>query len=291
MGWGILRSMRKPVLFAFAGALLATCVSCAAPDRQAVTIKGSDTMVALGQQWAEIYMQQHAGSTIQVTGGGSGTGIAALINGTTQICQASRAMTTSEKELVQRRRNAGAFEIPVALDALAIYLNKENPVDHLNTEEVGRIFRGEVTNWNEVGGPDMEIVLYGRENSSGTYVYFKEHVLANSDFADRYQPLPGTAAVINAVMKDPAGIGYGGIGSASDVKTAAIAKDAASAPVQPTMENVYNNSYPLSRPLFWYTAGIPRGANKQVIDWVLSVDGQKVVADVGYYPLPLKETP
>ena len=248
-------------------------------------------MVALGQQWAEVYMQQHAAATIQVTGGGSGTGIAALINGTTQICQASRPMTAKEKELIENRRDASAVEIPVALDALAIYLNKENPVDHLNTEEVGRIFRGEVTNWNEVGGPDMSIVLYGRENSSGTYVYFKEHVLANSDFAERYQALPGTAAVINAVMMDTAGIGYGGIGSASDVKTVAIAKDATSIPVQPTMENVYSKAYPLSRPLFWYTAGVPRGANKQLIDWVLSPEGQKIVADVGYYPLPLKEIP
>jgi phosphate transport system substrate-binding protein len=264
---------------------------CAAPDRQAITMKGSDTMVALGQEWAEIYMKDHPGATVQVTGGGSGTGIAALINGMTQICQASRPMTAGEKDLVRTRREADVVEIPVALDALAVYLNKQNPIDHLSTEQIGRIFRGETTNWKDLGGPDATIVLYGRENSSGTYVFFKEHVLANSDFADHYQSLPGTAAVINAVMKDPVGIGYGGIGAASDVKTIAIARDAASSPIPPTMENVYSKAYPLSRFLFWYTAGPPRGANKRFVDWVLSPDGQKIVSDAGYYPLAPKETP
>ena len=248
-------------------------------------------MVALGQQWAEVYMQENSSATVQVTGGGSGTGIAALINGTTQICQASRPMTSKEKELVKRQRNLDVVEIPVALDALAVYLNKANPIEHLSTEQVGRIFRGEISNWRDVGGPDEKIVLYGRENSSGTYVYFKEHVLANSDFAEAYQGLPGTAAVINAVMKDPLGIGYGGIGSASDVKSIGISKAVGSAPVLPTMENVYSNAYPLSRQLFWYTAGSPIGTNKQFVDWVLGEEGQKIVAAVGYYPLPPKVHP
>jgi phosphate transport system substrate-binding protein len=146
-------------------------------------------------------------------------------------------------------------------------------------------------NWKDVGGADAAIVLYGRENSSGTYVFFKEHVLANADFAERYQSLPGTAAVINAVMKDPLGIGYGGIGSAKDVKTVGIAKDARTASVMPTMENVYNQTYPLSRHLFWYTAGPPQGSNKELIDWVLSPDGQKTVSNVGYYPLASREVP
>jgi phosphate transport system substrate-binding protein len=278
-------------MFAATCLIAITCAGCAAPDRQAITMKGSDTMVALGQQWAEIYMKDHPGATVQVTGGGSGTGIAALINGTTQICQASRPMTADEEELVRKRRERDAVEIPVALDALAVYLNKQNPVDHLSTEQIGRIFRGETRNWKDVGGPDEGIVLYGRENSSGTYVFFKEHVLANSDFADDYQSLPGTAAVINAVLKDAVGIGYGGIGAASDVKTIAIAKDAASTPVPPTMENVYSKAYPLSRFLFWYTAGAPQGANKRFVDWVLSPDGQKIVSEVGYYPLASKEAP
>ena len=260
---------------------------CGAPpaDRQAITVKGSDTMVLLGQRWAEIYMKEHPETTVQVTGGGSGTGIAALINGTTGICQASRPMKPEEKNSVKQKRNADAVEIPVALDALAVYLNKDNPIEHLNMEQVGRIFRGEITNWKEAGGRDAGIVLYGRENNSGTYVFFKEHVLANADFAEKYQALPGTAAVINAVTKDVLGIGYGGIGFAKDVKTIAIAKDAASMPVAPTMENVLDNSYPLSRQLFWYTAGEPAGDTKSFVDWVRGASGQKIVSEVGYYPL------
>lgn len=267
--------------------VLAFLTGCAPPpvDKQSISIKGSDTIVGLGQKWAEVYMKEHPDAVIQVTGGGSGTGIAALINGTTDICQSSRPMKAEEKDSVKKQQNADAVEIPVALDALAIYLHKLSPVEHLTIEQAGRIFRGEVKNWKEVGGPDAGIILYGRENSSGTYVYFKEHVLANADFATEYQALPGTAAVINAVTKDPNGIGYGGIGYATDVKTISVAKDAASPPVAPTMENVLNNSYPISRQLFWYTAGAPAGAVKQLTDWVLSPAGQKVVTEAGYYPL------
>jgi phosphate transport system substrate-binding protein len=257
----------------------------APPDRQTITVKGSDTMVLLGQRWAEVYMKAHPDVTIQVTGGGSGTGIAALINGTTQICEASRPMKPEEKNSVKEQRHADAVEIPVALDALAVYLNKENPIEHFDMEQVARTFRGEVTNWKDIGGKNSPIVLYGRENNSGTYVFFKEHVLKNADYAEKYQALPGTAAVINAVQKDVNGIGYGGIGYAKDVKTVSIAKDAASSPIVPSMENVLNNTYPLSRQLFWYTAGEPTGPIKNFVDWVLGPDGQKVVTDVGYYPL------
>jgi phosphate transport system substrate-binding protein len=242
-------------------------------------------MVLLGQRWAEVYMQSHPNTTVQVTGGGSGTGIAALINGTTQICQSSRPMKDEEKASVKEKRQAEAVEIPVALDALAVYLNKENAIDSLTLEQLNRIYLGEITNWKQVGGKDANIILYGRENSSGTYAYFKEHVLANKDFPAKYQALPGTAAVINAVTKDPLGIGYGGIGYASNVKTISIAKDAKSGPVPPTEENVHNNTYPISRFLFWYTAGEPTGGVKEFSDWVLSAEGQKVISEVGYYPL------
>jgi phosphate transport system substrate-binding protein len=267
--------------------MLLVAAGCAAPppERQTITIKGSDTMVLLGQRWAEIYMKAHPDVTLQVTGGGSGTGIAALINGTTQICQASRPMKPEEKNSVKAQRQAEAVEIPVALDALAVYFNKDNSIEHLNMEQVARIFRGEITNWKDVGGKNAPILLYGRENNSGTYVFFKEHVLKNADFAEKYQALPGTAAVINAVQQDPGGIGYGGIGYATNVKTIAISNDSASKPVTPTMENVLNNSYPLSRQLFWYTAGSPAGTMKDFIDWVLGPEGQKIVTEVGYYPL------
>jgi len=268
-------------------AVLALVTSCAAPPsgKQNINLKGSDTMLQIGQRWAEVYMKDHPAVTIQVTCGGSGTGIAALVNGTTQICQSSRPMKDEEKASVKQQRNAEVIEIPVAVDALAVYLNKQNPIDHMTMEQIRRIFQGEITNWKDVGGANANIVLYGRENNSGTYVFFKEHVLANGDFAERYQPLGGTAAVINAVVKDVNGIGYGGIGYATDLKAISVAKDAASGPVAPTMENALSKRYPLSRFLYWYTAGPPVGTIKDLVDWVLGPQGQNVVKDVGFYPL------
>jgi phosphate transport system substrate-binding protein len=263
---------------------------CAAPPsdqagQQTITVKGSDTMVPLGQRWAEVYMKEHPDVAIQVTGGGSGTGIAALINGTTQICESSRPITDDEKAKIKSQRNAEAVEVPVAIDALAVYLNKDNKITHLDMDQIRRIFQAQITNWKQVGGVDANIVLYGRENSSGTYVFFKEHVLQNADFAERYQGMSGTAAVINAVTKDPNGIGYGGIGYAKDVKTISIAKDAKSDPIEPNMTNALNGAYPLARQLFWYSAGEPTGKIKDLYDWVLGPEGQKLVLEVGYYPL------
>jgi len=265
-------------------------VGCARPEpsadstgeRQTITVKGSDTMVLLGQRWAEEYMKSHPNVTVQVTGGGSGTGIAALINGTTQICESSRPMTDQEKTNLKQQRNADAVEIPVALDALAVYLNNANAVKSLSLDQLNKIYLGQATDWKDVDGKPGKIVLYGRENSSGTYAYFKEHVLANKDFPAEYQALPGTAAVINAVTKDPLGIGYGGIGYAEGVKVISVAKDANSAPVEPSEANVHNNTYPISRFLYWYLAGEPTGAVKEFADWVLSAEGQKVITEVGY---------
>jgi phosphate transport system substrate-binding protein len=259
---------------------------CPAPaERQTITMKGSDTLLQVGQRWAEVYMNAHPDVTIQVTGGGSGTGIAALIEGTTDICQASRPMKQEEKDKLKSKKNLEAVETPVALDALAIYVNKDNPIAALSIEQAGKIFMGEITDWKDVGGKPGKIVLYGRENSSGTYVYFKEHVLGNKDFPPAYQALPGTGAVVDAVAKDAGGIGYGGIGYAKDIKTLNIKKDKDSAPVEPSMTNVLNNTYPISRQLFWYTAGPPQGGVKALVDWILSPDGQKIVSEKGFYPL------
>jgi phosphate transport system substrate-binding protein len=260
---------------------------CPAPqsEHQTITIKGSDTLLQVGQRWAEVYMNAHPDVTIQVTGGGSGTGISALIGGTTDICQASRPIKDSEKEELKSKRNLDTVETPVALDALAIYVNKDNPITSLTLEQAGKIFKGEITDWKDVGGKPGRIVLYGRENSSGTYVYFKEHVLQNQDFPPAYQALPGTGAVVDAVSKDKSAIAYGGIGYATEIKTLSIAKDAAAQPVEPSMANVLNNTYPIRRQLFWYTAGAPEGAMKGLIDWVLSPEGQKIVTDQGFYPL------
>jgi phosphate transport system substrate-binding protein len=230
-------------------------------------------------------MTEHPDATIQLTGGGTGTGIAALIDGTTDICQASRPMKQEEKDKLKANKNVEAVETPVALDALAIYVNKENPVTALTLEQAGKIFLGEITDWKDVGGKPGKIVLYGRENSSGTYVYFQEHVLKGKDFPPAYQALPATGGVVDAVSKDKSGIGYGGIGYAQEIRTLNIAKDKDTAPVEPSMANVLSNTYPISRQLFWYTAGPPQGGVKALLDWVLSPEGQKLVAEKGFYPL------
>lgn len=260
---------------------------CPAPqsEHQTISLKGSDTMVQLGQRWAELYMKEHPDVTIQVTAGGTGNGIAALIDGTTQICQASRAMKDAEKESLKTKRNLEAVETAVALDALAIYVHKENPVQALTMEQVGKIFLGEIGDWKDVGGKPGKIVLYGRENSSGTYGYFKEHVLGNKDFPATYQALPGTGGVVDAVARDQRGIGYGGIGYATAIKTIGITKEPGGMPIEPSMANVLNGSYPISRQLYWYTAGAPEGAMKGFLDWVLGPEGQKVVSEKGFYPL------
>jgi phosphate transport system substrate-binding protein len=257
--------------------------------QRAITLKGSDTMVILGQRWAEAYMKNNPGSRIQVTGGGSGTGIAALINGTTDIAESSRPMKDKEKEGVKNKSGKVVAEIPVAVDGLAVYLHTSNPVKVLSIEQLKDIYTGKTTNWKQVGGNDARIITYGRENNSGTYAYFKEHVLANADFHPSVQTLPGTAAVTNAVAKDPKAIGYGGIAYAKGIHHAQVKKDAASPAVEPNMENVLSGTYPISRHLYWYTAGEPAGEVKKLVDWVLSADGQKLVESVGYYPLA-KET-
>jgi phosphate transport system substrate-binding protein len=252
---------------------------------ETVTIKGSDTMVILGQRWAEEFMKKNPGTTLQVTGGGSGTGISALINGTTDICQASRSMSSAEKEKLRDRYATTGVEIPVARDGLSVYVSDSNPVTELSMDQLRLIFTGKITGWKELGGPDAKIVLYSRENSSGTYVFFKEHVLKNADYSVRAQTMPGTAAVVNAVAKEKFGIGYGGAAYAKGIKILKIKKDAASAGVLPELAKVQDGSYPLSRPLFFYLRNKPAGESKTFVDWVLSADGQAVVTKVGYFPV------
>jgi phosphate transport system substrate-binding protein len=257
-----------------------------AADKQSFTIKGSDTMVILGQRWAEVYMKEHPGVTIQVTGGGSGTGIAALINGATDICESSRPMKDKEKQDVQAKRNAPAIETKVALDALAVYVNDKNPIQEISIPALAKIYKGETKSWKDVGGPDKPIILYGRENNSGTYGYFKEHVLENKDFAAQVQTLAGTSAVVNAVKGDQNGIGYGGIAYLEGIRALKVKKDETIPAVPPTLETARSGLYPISRFLYFYTAGAPTGTMKSFIDWVVGPEGQKVISDVGYYPLP-----
>lgn len=262
--------------------------SSAAPgeSKGSLTVKGSDTMVLLGQRWAETYMKEHAGTSIQVTGGGSGTGIAALINGSTDLCNSSRPMKDAEKADVKAKRGADVVETKVALDALAVYVAESNPVQEIDLETLSKVYRGEVTNWKDIGGKDHKITLYGRENNSGTYGYFKEHVLANKDFAAAVQTLAGTSAVASAVKGDEFGIGYGGIAYASGIRLLKVKKTKDSPAVEPKLETAKDNSYPISRFLYIYTAGEPKGLAKDFVTWVVSDAGQKVVSDVGYFPLP-----
>ncbi len=261
-------------------ALAAPALAAAGP----VTVKGSDTMVILAQRWAEDYMKKNPSKKVQVTGGGSGTGIAALVNGTTDVADASRAMKDDEKAKVRDRYNVLPTEIAVAKDGVAIYVNDGNPVSQLTPEQLKGIYTGDVTNWKQVGGSDAPIVLYSRENSSGTYVFVKEQVLKNEDYASNAQTLPGTAAVVNAVAKEKNGIGYGGAAYAKGVKEVKIVGTDGQA-YTPSADNVKSGKYPLSRPLFMYTRGKPAGEAKEFIDFCLSPAGQAIVTQVGYFPI------
>jgi phosphate transport system substrate-binding protein len=278
----IRRTARAALLAAFALLAFAGC----GPARKApLTLKGSDTMVLLGQRWAEDYMAAHAGEVVQVTGGGSGTGIAALINGTTDICQASRPMKDTEREQVRRNHGAPPHEIVVARDGLSIYVHPSSSIAELTIEQIRGVYTGAITNWKDLGGRDARIVVYGREGSSGTYEYFKEHVLAGADFAAAVQTLPGTAAVVNAVAQDVNGIGYGGAAYGKGIREIAVKKDAATPGVSPTAETVTSGTYPISRSLYFYLRKAPEGSAKTFVDFVLSDAGQSIVTSVGYFPI------
>ena len=248
-----------------------------------ITVKGSDTMVILAQKWAELYMKKNPLATIQVTGGGSGVGITALINGTTDICNSSRPMKQTEIEKLKARYNTLGVSIPCAKDGITIFLNEANNVQSLTVKQLGDIYQGKIRNWKELGGNDAEIRLYGRENSSGTYVYFHDEIV-KGDYAASVQTLPGTAAVVNAVKKDINGIGYGGAAYAAGVKHAGVKKDANSPGVLPTPETIGKGEYPITRFLYMYLRNRPTGETKKYIDWILGSEGQMVVTEVGYFP-------
>lgn len=244
-----------------------------------LTVKGSDTMVVMTQKLAEEFMKKNPAAKLQVTGGGSGTGIAALINGTTDIATASRPMKDEEKGKLK----AQPVEIPVAKDGVTFFVNDKNPLKSLTAEQLKSIYVGDVTNWKDVGGPDAKIVVYSRENNSGTYVFVKEHLLKNADYLPEAQTLPGTAAVVNAVAKEKNGIGFGGIAYAKGVKALKVKVGAEE--IVGDEANIKSGKYPLSRPLFFYLKEAPKGDAKTFVDYCLSGDGQKVVADVGFFSI------
>lgn len=276
------KNMKKIILTL--SILLVMVITAFTPAPKQITVKGSDTMVILTQKWAEIYMKKYPQQIIQVTGGGSGTGIAALINGSTDICTSSRPMKQSEMEKLKDRYATFGVEIPCAKDGITIFLNESNPIKELTIKQISGIYTGKIKNWKEVGGPNQSIKLYGRENSSGTYVFFKDNVV-KGDYSPSCQTLPGTAAVVNAVSKDKYGIGYGGSAYANGVKHCAVKKDDKSQSYLATAETIKNNQYPITRYLFMYLSNRPTGDVKKFIDWVLSPDGQKVVVEVGYFPV------
>ncbi len=270
--------------FKFLAPLAAAAALMGAASSQTITVKGSDTMVIMAQRWAEAYMAKHPGTAVQVTGGGSGTGISALINGTTDICNSSRPMKSAERAKLKERYATLGFEIKSAKDGLSVYLNDANNIQELTLAQIKDIYTGKTTNWKQLGGPDAKIIVYGRENNSGTYVFFKDNVLDGADYMPGMQSMPGTAAVVNAVAKDKNGIGYGGAAYAKGIREAKVKKDAGSPAYAPTEANVKSGVYPLSRYLYMYTAQRPSGAVKEYIDWILSSEGQAIVTQVGYFP-------
>jgi phosphate transport system substrate-binding protein len=277
--------MRK--LLKWAGVFSALAIASGSALAQNITVKGSDTMVILAQKWAEVYMQKNPSVKIQVTGGGTGTGFAALQNQTTDLCNASRKIRAKEIDSCVRAFGKRPTEHKVALDGLSVYVHESNPIGELSIPQLEGIFTGKIRNWKELGGADAPIVLYSRENSSGTYEFFKEHVLKGKDFAAAAQTMPGTAAVLQAVAKERNGIGYGGAAYGQGAKHLKVKKDDSSPAIDPTEENIMNGSYPIWRHLFIYVnPALERGALAEYLRWIRSNEGQAVVKDIGYFPLP-----
>lgn len=264
-------------------AVLVASLTVSAQEK--ITVKGSDTMVILAQRWAEKYMAANPDVVIQVTGGGSGTGISALINGTTDICNASRPMKPSERDKLKQRFGTPGVEIKSARDGLSLYVNETNPITELSIEQLRGIYTGRITNWKDIGGPNERIILYGRENNSGTYVYFKDLVLEGEDYAASMQSMPGTSAVVNAVAKDKFGIGYGGAAYGKGIREIKVRAESDGIAYAPTLENIRSGSYPITRFLYMYVKNRPTGRLKDYIDWILGDEGQRIVNDVGYFPI------
>lgn len=258
---------------------------------QYIQNKGSDTMVNLALAWAERYQQLYPEVSISVTGGGSGTGIAALINGTVDIANASRTIKSEEIQQAEQKGNA-PVETVVARDAIAVIVNPNNPVQQLTLEQISRIYQGEINNWKEVGGEDRPIVRLSRETNSGTHVYFLEEVVRLGDsenkaiFSSDTLLLPSSEGIIAEVRDNPNALGYDGLGYVTpEVKVLAIARTAQGPYILPSAETVNAQSYPIARDLYMYTLHSPEGAIKTYLDWVLSSEAQAIVKELGFVPL------
>jgi phosphate transport system substrate-binding protein len=252
---------------------------------------GSDTMVNLALAWAEQYQQEHPDVQISVTGGGSGTGIAALINGTVDIANASRAMKAEEIQLAQDQ-GFEPMEFIVARDAIAVIVNLENPISELTLEQISMIYKGIYTNWSQLGGDDRPIVKLSRETNSGTHVYFLENVIRlgnkqdKSIFSADTLLLPSSEGIISEVRDNPNAIGYDGLGYITDeVKVIAVAKDAESLFIIPSAESVNDGEYAIARDLYMYTHGDQEEAINNYIQWILSPEAQAIVTQLGFVPI------
>lgn len=280
--------MKKFVCALAALALLALPATAQKDKSNALIVKGSDTMVNLSAAWAEAYMKANAGKMIVVNGGGSGVGIAALLGGTTDICNSSRDIKAEEKK---KGADAGInpTETNVALDGIAIVVNPANPIKEITLEQLKAIYTGEADTWKAVGGSDEKVLVYSRETSSGTYVFFQEHVLQLEDYSASARLMPATSAIVEAVASDKTAIGYVGLGYAAAakdrVKVIPVKKDASSPAVEATEATVRSGEYSIARPLHCYTNGKPKGETKAFLDFCLSPAGQVIVREQGYVPL------
>lgn len=272
--------------------LLSLIVSCGRPSANIVQIKGSDTEVNLALDLAERFMQQDSAASISVTGGGSGVGIAAIINGKTDIANASRSM--KQEEIDQAKAN-GVNPCPIifGVDGLAVIVNAENPVDTINFESLSKIFSGKANNWQEFGGKDLPLSTYGRQSNSGTHVFFRDFVV-KADYAQSVKAMNGNAQIVEGIKTDKSGIGYVGIayvvdknGKVADgIKILKVSKgDGIEASMPNKLENITSGKYPLTRPLFQITNGTPKGMALKFIQFELSPEGQQMVLDGGYYPI------
>ncbi|MCX7702643.1 MAG: phosphate ABC transporter substrate-binding protein [Planctomycetota bacterium] len=260
-----------------------------------ITVKGSDTMVNLGQAWAEEFMKRHPKVSIAVTGGGSGTGITALINGTCDIAQSSRPI--DEKE-INRLKEQGKEprEFICAIDAISVVVNPANPVDKMTIQQLSDIFTGKIKNWKDVGGEDKEIIVLSRDRNSGTHVFFLEHVVRKGkakgpeEYAPTVLMMPSTQAICDEVAQNRYAIGYIGLGYLTPKQKAlAIASKSGEEYIKPSNETASSGKYPISRFLYFYTVGLPSGALKEFIDFCLSRDGQEIVKKMDFVPLKEKK--
>jgi phosphate transport system substrate-binding protein len=260
-----------------------------------IQIKGSDSEVNLVQRLAEAFMKKNPGVNIAVTGGGSGTGIAALINKKTDIANSSRDLSAKEEEAA-KKGGVTPFRVVFATDGISVITHPENPVSKLTLEQLGKIFKGDISNWKEVGGGDMKISLYGRQSNSGTFVFFREFVV-KADYSPHKKAMNGNAQIVEGIQRDKAGIGYVAVGYVVSekgevkpgVKVLNIAKDAQSEAFSPAkMENVMSGNYPISRPLNQYLVGKPSGKLLEFINYELSPEGQEIVRKQGFFPVQQK---